>query len=115
MRAYRPSQHSDKDTCSETHQIVVSVSVQKSLIATTNNGYTGHLGIRKTYLKLLDSFHWPGIRQDVSDFVRTYHTSHVVGKSNQPIPVGPLKRILIVREPFEKVIIDCVGPLPRTK
>lgn len=38
-----------------------------------------------------------------------------MGKPNQTIPVAPLKPIPVVGEPFENDLIDCVGPLPRTK
>jgi len=39
----------------------------------------------------------------------------VVCKPNQQIPVAPLKSIPACGEPFCNVIIDCVGPLPKTK
>ncbi|KAK0040803.1 Retrovirus-related Pol polyprotein from transposon 17.6 [Biomphalaria pfeifferi] len=39
----------------------------------------------------------------------------MVGKPNQKIPVAPLKPIPAFEEPFSRVLIDCVGPLPRTK
>ena len=35
--------------------------------------------------------------------------------ANQKIPVAPLKPIPAFEEPFSRVIIDCVGPLPKTK
>ena len=38
-----------------------------------------------------------------------------MGKPNQVIPPAPLCPIPVMGEPFEKVIVDCVGPLPRTK
>ena len=38
----------------------------------------------------------------------------MVDKTNKPIPVAPLKPILACVEPFSEVIIDCVGPLPKT-
>ena len=38
-----------------------------------------------------------------------------MGKPNQKVPVAPLKPIPAVEEPFSRVIVDCVGPLPRTK
>lgn len=37
------------------------------------------------------------------------------GKPNQKIPKAPLQVIPIVEEPFHKIIIDCVGPMPKTK
>lgn len=38
-----------------------------------------------------------------------------MGKPNQTIPVAPLSPPPVMEEPFSKVMIDCVGPLPRTK
>lgn len=53
--------------------------------------------------------------QDVSCFCRRCHICQVVGKPNQVIPPAPLSPIPVVDQPFDKVIIDSVGPLPRTK
>ncbi len=39
----------------------------------------------------------------------------MAGKPNQMVPPAPLYPIPAVGEPFERVIVDCVGPLPRTK
>lgn len=43
------------------------------------------------------------------------HTGQVAGKPNQTIPPAPLLPIPVVCERFEHVLVDCVGPLPRTK
>ena len=39
----------------------------------------------------------------------------MVGKPNQIIPPAPLKPIPAVEEPFSRLIVDCVGPLNKTK
>ena len=39
----------------------------------------------------------------------------MVGKPNQTIPKAQLKPIPAFDEPFSRILIDCVGPLPRTK
>ena len=39
----------------------------------------------------------------------------MVGKPNQTIPKAPLQPIPAFDEPFSRILIDCVGPLPRTK
>lgn len=39
----------------------------------------------------------------------------LVGKPNQKIPPAPLYPIPAIGEPFSRVILDCVGPLPRTR
>ena len=39
----------------------------------------------------------------------------MVGKSNQTIPKAHLQHSPAFDEPFNRIIIDCVGPLPETK
>ena len=115
MRAYRPSTLSSSDSWSETHQIVLPTSVRHSVLKLAHDSSGGHLGFRKTYQKVLAHFFWPGIKSDVNNFVKTCDVCQRYGKVNQPIPPAPLYSIPVVHEPFEKIIIDCVGPLPKTK
>lgn len=115
MRAYRHSSLSKLDSWSETHQVVIPTSVRSSLLKLAHDGYSGHLGNRKTYHKLLAHFYWPGIKRDVTDYVKTCHICQLVGKPNQKIPLATLKSIPVVHEPFKRTVIDCVGPLPKTK
>lgn len=79
-----------------------------------HEGFGGHLGIRKTCQKILNDFFWPGLKQDVTKHINSCHVCQVVGKPNQPIPPYPLQPIQVPCEPFQKIIIDCVGPLPKT-
>ena len=39
----------------------------------------------------------------------------MVGKPNQTIPKGQLQPFPTFDEPSNRILIDCVGPLPRTK
>lgn len=48
-------------------------------------------------------------------FCETCHVCQVVGKPNQIIQPAPLYPVPMVFEPFEHIIIDCVGPLPCSK
>ncbi|XP_026021698.1 uncharacterized protein LOC113021315 isoform X1 [Astatotilapia calliptera] len=75
----------------------------------------GHLGVNKTYHRVLRNFFWPGLKADVVAYCRTCSTCQMAGKPNRPIPPAPLHPIPVIGEPFEKVILDCVGPLPKTK
>ena len=74
-----------------------------------------HLGINKTYSRIQNHFYWPGIKRGVQQFCRSCHVCQLVGKPNQKVPVAPLQPIPAVEEPFSRVIVDCVGPLPKTK
>ena len=75
----------------------------------------GHLGVRKTADRILKHLFWPELRKDVRMFCRTCHTCQIVGKPNQVVPVAPLQPNPVFGEPFSKIIVDCLGPLPKTK
>lgn len=97
---------------SAVYQIVVpSVYRHHVLSVAHESQWSGHLGVTKTYQLILRHFFWPGLKADVVKFCRCCHA----GKPNQPIPPAPLHPIPAIGEPFGRVIIDCVGPLPRTK
>lgn len=74
-----------------------------------------HLGINKTYNKILKHFFWPGIKSDVSRYCRTCHVYQLASKPNQIFPPAPLSPLPLLGEPFGRVIIGCVGPLPKSK
>ena len=75
----------------------------------------GHMGVNKTYDRILSHFYWPGVRKDVFEFLKSCHTCQLVVKPNQKIPLAFLKPIPAFSEPFSRVIFDCVGPLSKTK
>ena len=75
----------------------------------------GHLGVTKTCDRILQHLYWLKLRQSLADYCKTCHTCQMVGKPNQDPPEAPLKPIPIFNEPFSRVIVDCVGPLPKAK
>lgn len=75
----------------------------------------GHFGVRKTYLAILKHFFWPCVKRDVAVYVRMCHVCQLTGKPNQVIKPTPLQLIPDVSQPFESLIVDCVGPLPPAK
>ena len=115
MRLHRPTHLLPTDTWAETHQVVLPASVREKVIKLAHDGPSGHLGIKKTYSKILNNFFWPGMRKQITQYIKSCHVCQVVGKPNQVIPQAPMKPILVPEEPFSKVVIDCVGPLPKTK
>ncbi len=98
------------------YQIVVPVSWRKHVLELAHEHlWSGHLGITKTYGRVLKHFFWPGMKSHVTQFCNTCSTCQLVGKPNQVVHPAPLQPIPAVGEPFEHVLVDCVGPLPRTK
>ncbi len=95
-------------------QLVIPKSLRKQVLSVAHDNVAGHLGITKTYYRILRYFFCPGIKSDVVRYCRSCHVCQVVGKPNQVIRPAPLRPIPVMQEPFSRVILDCVGPLPRT-
>ncbi|XP_071948672.1 uncharacterized protein [Antedon mediterranea] len=116
MRKWRPPDIPSSDLWNEIHQIVIPSGYRQDIIGIAHDDpLSGHLGVNKTVDKILRHFFWPGLRKDVSNYCKSCHACQVVGKPNQMVPVAPLKPIPAFGEPISRVIVDCVGPLPRTK
>ncbi len=116
MRKWRPpSVDADEDWATQ-HQIVVPKSYRPEILSIAHETpLSGHLGVNKTYTKILKHFYWPKMKSDVAQFCRSCHTCQMVGKPNQTIPKARLQPIPAFEEPFSRVLVDCVGPLPKTR
>ena len=96
-------------------EIVISLLYRKEIISMAHDTpMSGHLGV-KIYHKILTHFYWPSLKKDVSQYCRICHKCQMVGKPNQKIPEAHLKPIPAFEESFSRIIVDCVGPLPKTK
>ena len=116
MRKWRPPDVSADDEWTVNHQIVVPRAYRPEILNLAHETpMSGHLGVNKTYHKILNHFFWPGLKSDVSQHCKSCHTYQMVGKPNQTIPKASLQPIPAFDEPFSRIIIDCVGPLPKTK
>lgn len=97
-------------------QVVVPTGCRQHVLELAHKHvWSSHLGVTKTYSRVLRHFFWPGMKADVARFCKTCHTCQIVGKPNQVVPPAPLRPIPAVGEPFEHVNVDCVGPLPKTR
>ena len=116
MRKWSPLDTPASEEWRVVSQIVVPVKYRMDVLHLTHEApMAGHLGINKAYYKILQHFYWPGLKKDVKLFCRSCHTSQITGKPNHIIPPAPLEPIPAFDEPFNQVLIDCVGPLPKTK
>lgn len=96
-------------------QIVVPVPYRASILEVCHdNSWAGHLGINKTKQRLLQEFYWPNCFRDVERLVKSCNTCQRTGKPNEKWK-APLVKVPIVMEPFARIVIDLVGPLPKTK
>ncbi|XP_048748044.2 uncharacterized protein LOC125660258 [Ostrea edulis] len=74
----------------------------------------GHLGIKKTRERILKYFFWPGIFDDTKKYCRSCPKCQK-GTSKTKVSKVPLIQIPRIDVPFQRIAIDMVGPLPRTK
>ena len=95
-------------------QIVVPEKFRQEVLKMSHD-QSGHLGVRKTYESILRYFFWPRLKRDVSVYIKICHTCHMTGKPNQTISPAPLSPIPALEQPFDHLIVDCVGPLPSSK
>ena len=74
---------------------------------------SGHMGRDRTLQRIQQRFYWPSLFQDVDAYCRTCLECQRVGiPRQQRVPLVPLP---IMKEPFERIAIDMVGPLPRSR
>ncbi|XP_035984480.1 uncharacterized protein LOC118558122 [Fundulus heteroclitus] len=112
MRSWSP----DSGDLQRINQVVVPKDYRYQILSLAHDAsLAGHLGVKKTYHRVLRNFFWPKLKSDVVNYCRSCHTCQLVGKPNKPISPAPLHPIPVLGEPFERVLLDCVGPLPKTK
>jgi RNase H-like domain found in reverse transcriptase/Reverse transcriptase (RNA-dependent DNA polymerase)/Integrase zinc binding domain/Retroviral aspartyl protease/Chromo (CHRromatin Organisation MOdifier) domain len=73
----------------------------------------GHLGRDRTLAAIAAVFTWPGISQDVANYVQACPTCQQMKPSNQK-PAGLLQPIPIPAHRWEVLHMDLIGPLPST-
>ena len=116
MRKWSPTAYDNNEKGETVYQIVVPTVHRREVLELAHDlPVSGHLGVCKTYNRVLQHFFWPGLKRDVAKWCKECHTCQLGGKPNQNIPQAPLHLIPAFDEPFSHIIIDCVGPLPKTK
>ena len=94
--------------------IVVPKSMRKSVFDNLHNNY-GHPGIRKTTARIRDRYFWPNMTKDIKELCKQCHMC-AINKNNNPPNSAPLLPMETSNlEPFQRVAMDILGPLPEAK
>ncbi len=88
--------------------VLVPQSFRSQVLSLAHDNFSGHLGIKKTYQRILCYLFSPGLKSDVTRFCRSCHVCQISGKPNQTILPTPLQLIPVLGAPFERIILDCV-------
>ena len=95
-------------------QVVVPTCLRNKLLWLAHDiPAAGHLAERKTKFRLVSHFWWPKCGKHVHDYVGSCDVCQRLGKGGKP-KQAPLIPLPVISEPFKKVAIDIVGPLPTT-
>ena len=74
-----------------------------------NSILAGHDAITKTYMRITDSYTWPGIKADIKAHIDSCVQCQVRKKSTaKPTPLHPLPQLTLSNQ---RVHIDLFGPL----
>lgn len=69
---------------------------------------TGHFGVTKTYNRIRQRFQWPGLLEDIREYIRKCTTCQKT-KPDRATKM-PLGLVDVPEKPFDKINIDIVGP-----
>ena len=72
----------------------------------------GHLGRQKTMDRIRQRFYWPKVYHHVKNHCRT--CAQCQKSSMKGVRKAPLVPLPIMDEPFQRIAMDIVGPLPRS-
>ncbi|KAJ9528487.1 hypothetical protein QJQ45_020535 [Haematococcus lacustris] len=87
-------------------------ALRKKVIHTMHDTRSaGHLGMTKTLEQVTRWFTWPGVSEDVKNYVRSCHSCQV-NKSSAKKPAGLLQPLPIPERPWDSVSMDLIVKLP---
>ncbi|XP_068241185.1 uncharacterized protein [Palaemon carinicauda] len=96
-------------------QVVVPRNLRLAVLHMAHEGLGGPFGVKRTTHLIQPHFFWPGLQKSVKAYVASCHPCQVAGNPNQVVPRAPLQPIPSAGIPFHDVLMDYVGPLPRSK
>ena len=105
--------HPGRDASSPVDQLVLPSHCRRHVLELAHSiPLAGHLGVAKTTHRLLHRFFWPSLHADVKRFCNECHECQKTS-TRRPLR-APLVPLPIIDEPFHRIGMDLVGPLPRT-
>ena len=84
---------------------------KKDIINRAHN--VGHEGSEKTAQRIMQSYYWPGIWNDVKMWVKSCHRCQLFRP--KPLAKNTEDHITPIEKPFTRVGLDIIGPLQETK
>ena len=108
-RTYTPP--NSEDSSPSTEQLVLPIQCRQAVLKLAHDvPMAGHLGKHKTSCRILQRFYWPSLYQDVARYCKQCEQCQKCAPPRtRKAPLIPLP---IMDEPFQRIAMDIVGPLP---
>ena len=95
-------------------QLVLPVQCREAVLQLAHNvPLARHMGKTKTSRRILQCFYWPSLFRDVANYCRSCPECQKC--STKRVSRAPLIPLPAVEEPFRRIAMDIVGPLPRSR
>lgn len=95
-------------------KIIVPKGFRSEILKQCHDDITsGHVGIYKTYHRILSKYFWPKMKSHVTRYVNRCSIC-LANKPEQKPPIGKMCSRPEVDKPWELVCVDLVGPLPKS-
>lgn len=103
-----------KEKGREWRQTLVPDAYREAVLqAAHDHPWAGHQGAKPTLHRILARFYWPTIAKDTNTFCRSCEVCQCT--SHRDPARAPLAPLPVIGEPFARIAMDFVGPLPRTQ
>ncbi|KAK3085543.1 hypothetical protein FSP39_005031 [Pinctada imbricata] len=106
--------HPNKDGLGDDTQLITPKKLQPAILFHNHESMmSGHLGANRTWKKTHAKLYWYEMRKDIAIYVQKCDNCAV----NKPLPKSPKSPLgsTLVSAPLDRLAIDIMGPLPRTK
>ena len=95
-------------------QLVLPVAVRRTVMTVAHEiPLAGHMGKKRTVQRVLQRFYWPSVYRDVAEWCKCCAICQKCSKGRKGY--APLMPLPIIEEPFGRIAMDIVGPLPRSR
>ena len=91
--------------------VIKSGQVNNIIKLAHDHPLAGHMGRDNTIFRLQEAVWWPGMREDIINYIRRCDTCQKRSKNKD---TSPAQSAVIVAQPFIHIGIDVMGPLPIT-
>ena len=105
-------EHQETKTGRRFNQLVVPKELRRQAMSVNHeSALSGHTGAKKTEIRILLNFFWPGLCQDVIRFCHSCYMCQRTVKRGRVKKV-PLGSMPLIDTPFKRVAVDIVGSIP---